>query len=318
MESPIYEVLIVGAGPGGLAAAGALARQAHTAMVLSSGKFRNERAKHMHTVPGWDHADPADFRRKCEADLRARYKSIEFRNTTVTRMKKTPIGFEAVCEDGEVYKAKKLCLATGVEDLIDDEVEGYAECWGRGIYHCLFCHGFEERGVQQAGVLVTCALRDADKLPMIIRMAKNLSHNLTVYTNGHEEFATELKSRIKSSKVTFDTRLISRLSLVDGGPTVRIGFADGSSPAKEGFLTSHPKVRNRAENIITQLGLELTETGDVKISQPFNETSVKGCFAVGDHATPFKSAMQALNQGFMASVGCVFQLQEESEAVDKL
>lgn len=185
-------------------------------------------------------------------------------------------------------------------------------------YHCLFCHGFEERGVQTAGVLVTSTLRDADKLPMIIRMAKNLSHNLTVYTNGDEDFAMELKSRIKSSKVTLDTRVISRLSLVDRGPSVRIDFADGSSPAQEGFLTSHPKIRNRAENIITQLALELTESGDVKVSQPFNETSVKGCFAVGDHATPFKSAMQALHQGGMAAVGCVFQLQAELEAVDEL
>lgn len=129
----MYEVLVIGAGPGGLAVAGALARQAHTALVLSSGKFRNENAKHMHTVPGWDHADPADFREKCQADLRARYDTIEFRSATVSRMNKTPTGFEAVCEDGEVYKAKKLCLATGVEDLINDEVEGYAECWGRGL-----------------------------------------------------------------------------------------------------------------------------------------------------------------------------------------
>jgi len=83
------DVLVFGAGPGGLATAGALARQLYTTIVFSdhaspSGAgFRNRRTRHMHNVPGWDHRDPAEFRAKSGEDILARYKTVEFRDVGV-------------------------------------------------------------------------------------------------------------------------------------------------------------------------------------------------------------------------------------------
>ena len=130
----IYDALIIGGGPAGLSVAVALARQAHTALIVDSCVYRNARVKHMHNVPGFDHADPADFRGKILDDLKQRYPSIERRTATIKEVRKLESGlFEAVDESKTRHQARKLVLATGVRDRLEDEVPGYAECWGRGM-----------------------------------------------------------------------------------------------------------------------------------------------------------------------------------------
>ncbi|KAF9894329.1 hypothetical protein FE257_007832 [Aspergillus nanangensis] len=320
MESnTVHDAVVIGAGPAGLSLAGALARQVHTVLVLDSGEYRNERSQHMHNVAGWDHVDPAVFRAKAKEDLQRRYASVEFQSAKAVEVRKVDNIFEAVDQEGNVYKGRKLGLATGVEDLIAAEVEGFAECWGRGVFHCLFCHGFEERGAPSAGVLSTSPLgQHPAQLVSIARMAKRLSDQVTIYTNGNHTLAAQISPLIRSSKISVDARPIARLNLVDSGPQVRIDFADGSASATEGFVSSHPKMRQRAEKFADELGLEMTDAGNVKVTAPFNETSLKGCFAVGDAATVMESVIEAMHMGFFAGVGCVAQLQEEMEARDEL
>lgn len=134
MSAKLYDVLIIGGGPAGLAIATGLARQLYTAVVLDSGSYRNARATHMHNVLGFDHVDPAEFRAKAKADLLKRYETIEFKSATVESVRKLDTGvFEAVDSKGTVYQGKKLGLGTGIWDVMEDQPEGYEECWGRGM-----------------------------------------------------------------------------------------------------------------------------------------------------------------------------------------
>jgi thioredoxin reductase len=131
--APLLDVLIIGGGPGGLSVATGLARQLYTAVVFDSGLYRNVRAQHMHNVATWDHRSPAEFRAKARDDLLARYNTIQFVDTRIESVAKTPTGaFQTTDSTGKVWEGKKLVLATGVRD-VPPEIEGYDDVWGTAM-----------------------------------------------------------------------------------------------------------------------------------------------------------------------------------------
>ena len=148
-------------------------------------------------------------------------------------------------------------------------------------------------------------------------MAKRLAEKVTIYTHNSPELAAVLRTQIHSSKILIDTRPVASVSLIDNGPMVKLLFEDGSS-AVEGFVASHPKLEQHAEHLVLQLGLEMTSSREIEVQTPFNMTSVVGCFAVGDAATPYRSVVASVNAGMFAGVGIAGQLQSEFEEMDLL
>ena len=128
MSAELLGAIVIGGGPAGLTAALTMARQAHSLLLLDSGKCRNGNARHMHTVPGWDHRDPKDFRAAARRDLQ-RYPHVRVADVAVARVAKQADGMiEVEDAEGAVRRARKLILAVGVDDLFPD-IEGYAELW---------------------------------------------------------------------------------------------------------------------------------------------------------------------------------------------
>ncbi|KAK5636072.1 hypothetical protein RRF57_011784 [Xylaria bambusicola] len=126
-----FDILIVGGGPAGLSAASSIVRQDHKTILFDSGMYRNRQSKYMHTVPGWDHQDPADFREKAKEDL-GRYGSLTVKDAEVETLKQREDGIFEATACGETWTGKKVILATGVEDIFPD-IPGYSECWVSGM-----------------------------------------------------------------------------------------------------------------------------------------------------------------------------------------
>ncbi|KAL0959724.1 hypothetical protein HGRIS_011416 [Hohenbuehelia grisea] len=307
----VYDVLILGAGPGGLATAAGLARQLYTGIVFNSGVFRNARAAHMHTVLGFDHANPADFRAKAKDDILKRYDTITFQdNTTITALKKLENGnFEAADAQGKKWEGRKVVLAAGITDVLPD-IEGFDQCWGYGVFHCLFCHGYEERGSESAGILAMGPLGNAAAPPMFARMANRFAKDIIIYTNGNADLANEISANLQGSVRGFkvDQKPIKRFEKLPAGAQVTVHFEDGSSTT-HGFLTYKPAAKTNGP--YAQLGVELGADGLIKVNQPFPETNVKGVFAVGDCTTQMTTVSVASMQGSIAAAGAIHQLQEE-------
>ncbi|KAL4969537.1 thioredoxin reductase gliT [Aspergillus stella-maris] len=310
--SLLVDVLIIGAGPSGLSTATGLARQLHSAVVFDSGVYRNARTQHMHNVVGWDHRDPAEFRAAARAQLAARYATIAFENSTVASIRKVEDKqlFVALNEQGKQWYGRKVVLATGVRD-VPLEIEGYDECWANGIYHCLFCDGYEERGQETVGVLGVGPIANVQRAVHLARMAHQLSESVTIYTNGNITLVEEIKMAVENASwLKVDARPISRFEKGEVGKTVNVHFQDKSAAKQEGFLVYNPKTEING-SFATQLALNMTEGGDIQTTQPFYETSVQGVFAVGDCATPLKAVTPAVSMGSLTAGGLVAQLQAE-------
>ncbi|EED14643.1 thioredoxin reductase GliT [Talaromyces stipitatus ATCC 10500] len=318
MLSPtLYDALIIGAGPAGLSVATGLARQLHTAAVFSSSVFRNAKVKHMHNVLGWDHRSPTDFRAKARADLLARYSTVQFYDEVeIESVSRQSDGrFEARDVRGDVWRGKKLVLAMGVKDIFPD-IEGYEDCWGETIHHCLFCDGYEKRGAPSAGVLATDVLETNQRAMHVNRMARRLVDKVTIYTNGNNEQASTFREAIAAlDGFKVDPRPFMKLEKkreMDGNePKIIIHFKDGTC-AEEAFLAHGPRYVLNGP-FAQQLSLETVETGELKVSPMFNETSMPGVFAVGDCATPMKAVTPAIAMGTGTAAAIVMQLQEEKQ-----
>ncbi|CZT16506.1 related to thioredoxin reductase [Ramularia collo-cygni] len=301
-----YDVLIIGAGPAGLSAALGLARQCYSALVFDSSKYRNAPADHIHNIITWDHRNPADFRAAGRANILSRYPSISFRDAEVTSAAKLDDGsFELTDASQETYRGKVLMLASGVTDVMLP-IPGYTELWGKSIFHCLFCHGFEEKGATNAGVLAAGLINQPSMILHMARMATNLVKDVTVYCDGDQEVATTMQEAFKGKPLTIEGKKIVKLEkgATDEDVTVHL---EGGEVRKERFLVSVPTTMNNG-SFVKDLNLETEPFGFIKVTPPFNETSVPGVFAIGDCATMMKAAPNAINMGSFGAAGAVAKL----------
>ncbi|KAF2189816.1 FAD/NAD(P)-binding domain-containing protein [Zopfia rhizophila CBS 207.26] len=317
MRPRVVDGLIIGAGPAGLAAGLAFARTHGTAIIFDSSSYRNEGIKHMHTVPSRDHSDPYEFRRISREQIKSRYHTVWFENTTITHavrklIKNDCLGFEVKDNNNTTYLGRKLILATGSRDVFPD-IEGYKENWPSHIYQCLACDGYEQSGTP-IGILDF-------KSPMqshIVGMALNFDKRVTIFSNGPISNEAPIQQALKISKAlgaSVDERKIKRL--INNGPSheqgVTIEFEEGPSVSL-GFIVHRPATVNRAQDLVEQLGLETGDPamgGNVKVMDMFNETSLRGCFAAGDTMALIKQATIAMAEGVKAGVGAGKQILEE-------
>ena len=140
----MHDVLIVGGGPAGLNAALVLGRSCRRVVLCDAGNPRNANSRGVNGFLSRDGIDPHELRRIGREQLAA-YDGVEVHDATVSDLYCTDQGFEGVLDDGTRLQARKVLLATGLE--IDfPEVDGLAELYGRGVFDCPYCDGWDVRG----------------------------------------------------------------------------------------------------------------------------------------------------------------------------
>jgi thioredoxin reductase len=145
---------------------------------------------------------------------------------------------------------------------------------------------------------------------LAIHMADNaaqLSKEVTIFANGSEEVAKQVQAIGAKSPFKVDSRAIAGLRESNG--KVEIAFTDGSS--KQVSFLVHSPLAVPQGSFVQELGLKLTQTGDIQADAPAYQTSVRGVFAAGDCISPFKVVPHAIASGNFAAVAAATQLQAE-------
>lgn len=74
--------------------------------------------------------------------------------------------------------------------------------------------------------------------PHMARMARRLAGDVTIYTDGNEELAEQLRKTLENDQnISIDNRQIRRLTKGAKAAEVDITFADGET-VTEGFIVS--------------------------------------------------------------------------------
>jgi thioredoxin reductase len=199
----MLDVLIVGAGPAGLSAALVLGRCRRRVVICDAGHPRNAASLGLHGFLTRDGIDPAEFLHIGREQLRP-YETIELRQTEVIDARRLAGGFEVTLSDGERISSRKLLLATGVVDEVP-AIAGLAELYGRSVFHCPYCDGWEMR--DQSLAVYGCG---ENGLGLTLELLL-WSRDLVLCTDGPSQLSEEERRRLVHHNIGLREERITRL-----------------------------------------------------------------------------------------------------------
>jgi thioredoxin reductase len=273
----MLDVVVVGGGTAGLAAALVLGRARRRALVVSEGPPRNAPAAAAHSLFTRDGTPPAELLAIARAQL-APYETVALRTGQAVRARREDSGFIVGLGDGAEVRARRLLLAVGVRDELPP-IEGAAALWGRGVLHCPYCHGWE---VRDASLAVRARGEQAmEMVPLLLQW----SRDLLLCTDGPAGLSAADRAALAGHAV----RIVETpIRCLEGSDTLeRIVFADGSTETRAALFLR--PVQALASDLPAHLGCALTEAGLLSVG-PDTQTSVPGVYAAGD-ATAVAAAL---------------------------
>src|SRR5437870_1210687 len=143
----MYDVVVVGGGPAGLSAALMLGRCRRRVLVCDVGEPRNRATRALHGYLTRDGTPPREFLDLGRREL-PEY-GVEFRCVGVTGAAPVDDHYRLELADGSEERTRYLLIATGVVDDLPG-VRGFEECYGRSVFHCPYCDGWEWRDARIA------------------------------------------------------------------------------------------------------------------------------------------------------------------------
>jgi thioredoxin reductase len=285
----MYDVLILGGGPAGLAAALTLGRARKRVLLCDGGVRRNAAATHLHNFVTRDGTPPLEFRRIAREQL-APY-DVTVRDVAVETLDGAPDAFQARLGDSTEVAARRVLLATGMIDEMPS-IPGFRELWGHAIFQCPYCHGWEVRD-QAFGFL--------PRAPEMLEhglFLQNWSPDLVAFTQGAFEVPAATRARLESAGVRIEERRIERLVPNADGSALEAVELEGAARIARQVLFAAPVQRQTA--IVSSLGLEYDAMGFLKLDEQ-RRTSRPGIWGAGDATVPMQSATTGAAGGMMAA-----------------
>jgi thioredoxin reductase len=283
------DVIVIGGSYAGMSAALQLARARREVLVLDSGQRRNRFAEASHGFLGQDGRPPGEIVADARAQLMM-YPTVTWSDTVAEAAVKTDSYFTIGTADGRTYEAKRLVLATGVVDDLPD-VPGLKERWGRSVFHCPYCHGYELNN-GRIGVLATG--------PLAMHQAMLVPEwgTTTLFTNGEFEIGAEEADSLRARGVTIETELVAEVT----GERADVILRDGRTVTLDGLFTA-PRTRP-ASSLAQQLGCTFDDAplGPIIQTDATKQTTVAGVFACGDVARAAGSVALAVGDGAAAGM----------------
>lgn len=297
----VWDCIIVGGGAAGLSAALVLGRSRRRTLLVDVGTQSNLSAHGIGGLLGHDGRSPAELYAIGRQELAA-YPSVEVRTGEVVAGEPTDGEFVLRLGDGRQERARRVLLATGME-YRPPAVPGLAELWGRSVFHCPFCHGWEVRDQSLA------VLARGERAVHSSLLLRNWSDDVVLLTDGPADIDDDDRVRLAAADVAVDERRIAELSSENGELTAVV-FADGTRLARTGLLVA--TTLHQRSTLAEQLGASPGDSTPVAADpvgvDAMYRTTAPGVFAAGDVSAQMPQVAAAVAGGSLAATAVVQSL----------
>ncbi|OJX69645.1 MAG: pyridine nucleotide-disulfide oxidoreductase [Micrococcales bacterium 72-143] len=289
------DVVVVGAGPAGLAAALAIARGRRSVVVLDAARPRNAATLSAHGFLSRDGVSPLELRKLGVEEL-ARY-GVAVERTRVTSI--SPLERAAGATRFEVqaeapgsglateWVADAVVIATGlIEEL--PALPTLRAFYGTSLHSCVECDGWEKRDAPLA------LIGESDDLAERARFLANWSDDLIVFTNGLGVVSDAEERELAARGIRVEQRAIADIAGTGPEGMTGVVLEDGEVvPRSAGFVRPG---WTPALAFAEPLGLATTPEGWVA-TDAAGRASVPGIYAAGDAALGPQQLLIAAGDG---------------------
>ena len=292
-----YDIIIIGAGPGGLTAGIYAGRQGTRNLIIDrdlAGGLGRE-VPEMENYPGFDNISGLELIEKMKAQATRNCDLREMEE--VTEITKTDDEYRfTVKTTKDTYRSKTIILATGSSHR-RLEAKGEDEFKGKGVSYCATCDGFVFAGrdiIMVGGG--NSALQEALYL-------KNLGANVTV-VHRRDEFRAQkhLQNQIKEAEIP--TILNATVEEIKGEMLVESVILKDTQTGEltelptNGVFVSVGYIPHT--ELAKQLDIDLDESGHIIIDKK-QKTNVDYVYAIGDVCVGLKQWVVACGEGAVAA-----------------
>jgi thioredoxin reductase len=201
--------------------------------------------------------------------------------------------------DGTRRACRKLLLATGVVDDVP-EIDGFAALYGRSVFHCPYCDGWDCRDQPLA------AYGRSSNLGCVAIELQVWSRDVVVCSDGGRVSAAE-RARLQAHGIELRPQRIARLEGTHGR-LKRVVFADSSTLARRALFFSTGQ--RQSCDLASSLGCQFTRKGAVKTGE-YEVTNIPGLYVAGDASRLVQLAIVAAAEGAQAAFAINTNLTKE-------
>ena len=302
-----YDIVIVGAGPGGLTAGlyGARSRRRTVCLekYLPGGQIAN--TEEVEDYPGFEHISGADLAMKM-ADHAKKF-GLEIESEEVEEIYVDGNDRVVKCASGNIFRAKAVILSTGGSPVYLN-VPGEKEYSGKGVSYCAICDGafFKDQVIAVAGggdaaVEEGSYLTKFGSKVYIIHRRGELRAQKIIQKRAFDNDKIEFIWDTVIESINGDDKKVRNLSLKNVKTGAKSNLDVGAIFVFIGF---HPNSN------ITREALR-KDNGGYIITDEKMETSIKGIFACGDvRAQLVRQITNAVGDGTTAAVAAEKYIEE--------
>jgi thioredoxin reductase len=274
-DEPVYDCLILGGGPAGLAAGVYLGRYLRSTLILDHKKPMTRWHRPIaHNVLGF----PSGIHRNQLLDWGrahiAKYECVKLERSTINRLGREGELFALRDTEGRMYRGKGLILANGIEYLLPDipDIIDYA---GHSIWHCPECDGFKCTGKK---IVIIGEDRGSAEMALNVSI---WSDEITICTHGKPPtWDEESSQKLKAANIRVTQGKIEKIR-----GNAEEGMIEGFELDDRTFLPAFGAFANEGcdtpDELLSQLPLEFHRKRWVKVDFRMR-TNIPRCYAAGD------------------------------------